>query len=266
MKVLYVKTNSQRSKLYQLRTIIYEENGKKFIKKEAIIEESIAHLKQMKANYEHLKNTIVDPNIRLAKIIHESESSLTFEFIDGVSAEQLFNNAIKEGENSIRKFILTFQDTLEKGFKTKLYNKEYQTDFVDLFGNVNTSKLENKLCFKEVSNIDLIFSNLIYKDNTLYIIDYEWVYNCSLPIDYIIFRAVNEQINICKYTITPELTDLFNSMENHFQNFIVNDKHAFSTVGTKFQKNRLSITHIFKIEKIIFKAQRLYGYFLGQKN
>lgn len=266
MKILYVKTNSQRSKSYQVRTIIYEEKGKKFIKKEALCNESIAHLKKMKANYESFKNTIINSNIRLAEIIDESESSLTFEFIDGISVEQLFNNAIKEGEDSIRNFIRTFQETLENGFKTTLFNKVSQTKFVDLFGSISTSKLENKLCFEEISNIDLIFSNLIYKDNIMYIIDYEWVYDCSVPIDYIIFRAVNHQLSTFKYDIDLGLIDLFYSMENHFQNFIVNDKYSFSMVGPKFQKNRLSITHIFKIEKIIFKVQRLYRYFLGQKN
>ncbi len=266
MKILYVKTNSQRSKHHQLRTIIYEEKGKKFIKKEAIREESIAHLKQMKANYEYLKNTITNSDIRLAEIIDESESSLTFEFIDGISVEQLFNNAIKEGKNSIHEFILTFQGTLEKGFKTKLFNKTCQSEFVGLFGNVNTSKLEDMLCFEDVSNIDLIFSNLIYKNNIMYIIDYEWVYNCSVPIDYVIFRAVNDCLNTYKHNIDSELIDLFNSMENHFQNAVVNDKQSFFVVGPKFQKNRLSIANIFKIEKIIFKVQRLYRYFLGQKN
>lgn len=266
MKILYVKTNSQRSKYHQLRTIIYEEKGKKFIKKEAIREESFAHLKQMKANYEYLKNTITNSDIRLAKIIHESDSSLTFEFIDGVSVEELFNNAIKDGKNSIREFILTFKGTLEKGFKTKLFNKTCQSEFVDLFGNVNTSKLEDMLCFEDVSNIDLIFSNLIYKNNIMYIIDYEWVYNCSVPIDYVVFRAVNDCLNTYKHNIDSELIDLFNSMENNFQNFIVNDKDCLATIGPKYQKNRLSIARILRKEKIIFKVQKLYRYFLPQKN
>jgi len=266
MKILYVKTNNQRSKFYQVRTIIYEEKGKRFIKKEAARRESIAHLKQMKANYESLKKTIINPDIKLAKIIDESDNSLTFEFIDGVSAEQLFNNAIKEGEDSVSKFLLTFQNTLENGFKTELFNNISQKEFVHLFGNVNTSKLKNRVCFENISNIDLIFSNIIYKDSIMYIVDYEWVYNCSVPIDYVIFRAVNYQINSYKHNINQELIEVFSAMEDYFQNTIVNDKNSFAVIGPKFQQNRLSLLSILRKEKLIFKVQRLYRYLLSNKN
>ena len=50
MKVLYVKNGNERSKEFQLKTVIYEENGQKFVKKQALCNEAIPHLKKMKVN------------------------------------------------------------------------------------------------------------------------------------------------------------------------------------------------------------------------
>jgi len=99
MKILYVKNNSERAKELQLKTIIYEENGQKYVKKQASTKEAIPHLKKMKKSYERLSDAIINPKIKLAEIIDESEESLTFEFISGVSLEKKFYDAIKVGEN-----------------------------------------------------------------------------------------------------------------------------------------------------------------------
>ena len=41
MKILYIKNNSERNSAYQLKTLIYEEGGQKYIVKEALSKEAI---------------------------------------------------------------------------------------------------------------------------------------------------------------------------------------------------------------------------------
>ena len=183
MKILYVKNNSERAKEFQLKTVIYEEGGQKFVKKESLRDEAIPHLKKMKESYEKLTASIVDPKIKLAKIIDESQNSLTFEFIDGISLERKFNNALKSGEAESNKIIDEYIELLSRGFKTTIFNSSTMVndEYKKLFGDLDYSELDGKLCFDGISNIDLIFSNIIYKGSEVYLIDYEWIFNLNIP-------------------------------------------------------------------------------------
>ena len=125
MKILYVKNNSERAKAFQLKTIIYEENGQKYIKKQAITKEAIPHLKQMKTNYTKILDSIIDPNVKLAKIIDESEDSLTFEFIEGESLEKkLETTDKKEKKKLINDYISFIKNTTFLFIEASFLNRE----------------------------------------------------------------------------------------------------------------------------------------------
>ena len=233
MKILYVKNNSERAKEFQLKTIIYEENGEKFVKKEALCEEAIPHLKKMKGSYEKLTASIVNPNIKLAKIIDEGADSLTFEFIDGVSLEKRFNDALKLGDNASNDIIDEYMKLLKTGFKTTVFDCSAMVDDVyqQTFGNLDYSKLNDELCFDNIANIDLIFSNIIFKDTDIYLIDYEWVYELNIPIDYIAFRSLQNPNNLLK------------QMEKTFIDEVVVNKNGFYKIQTNYSNPRFNIVH-----------------------
>ncbi|MBA1419392.1 MAG: glycosyltransferase [Epsilonproteobacteria bacterium] len=193
MKILYIKNNSERTKEFQLKTIVYEENGQKYVKKQAIHDASIPHLKRMKENYNRLASSIVDPRIKLAKIIDETENSLTFEFINGVSLEKKYNAAKKLNNHTDNEVISAYIEVLKTGFKTCTFDsKTMVTDtYKTLFSNLDFSDLDGEACFEGISNIDLIFSNIIYKDESIYLIDYEWIYDINLPVKYILYRPLH---------------------------------------------------------------------------
>ena len=203
MKVLYTKTNSERAKRFQLQTIIYEDNGKRFVTKKALSKESIVHLKNMKRNYEKLSNSIIDPKIKLAKIVSETENTLTFEYIDGISLEKKYNDK----ENILD----LYKEILYSGFKTTTFdsNSMVNDKFKQLFGDMDYSSLDGELCFKDISNIDIIFSNILLKDEDIYIIDYEWTFYINIPINYVIYRQT--------YMFTKELTTNNQSQTNNTQ-------------------------------------------------
>jgi len=235
MKILYVKNNSERAKEFQLKTIIYEENGQKYVKKQALNRESIPHLKKMKESYEKITASIINPKIKLAKVVDESENSLTFEFIDGVSLEKKFNDASHLGENAVFKIIEEYIEILNKGFKTTKFNSGTMVsdEYRRLFGELNFSDLDEQYCFDGISNIDLIFSNIIYKDEYIYLIDYEWAYSVHLPINYILYRPIS-MIS----SISNEILDhfsintlIYHRMERHFV-----DKYVMNN-GFYFQKD-----------------------------
>jgi len=228
MKILYVKNNSERAKAFQIKTIIYEENGQKYIKKQAITREAIPHLKQMKINYTKLLENIIDPRVKLAKVIDESENSLTFEFIAGESLEKKFDMASKVEKEALLNDYITL---VKSAFKTTLYKDTFSDDplYQKLFGEQDFSLLSEELCFKNISNIDLIFSNIIYKEEEIYLIDYEWAYETNLPINYIIHRtiAMLPHINNDSKYITKNIL-LYHKMERHFvDNYVMQSGFYF---------------------------------------
>ena len=191
MKILYVKNNSERAKNFQLRTIIYQKDSIKYVKKVAACKEAIPHLKKMKNSYTTLKASIINPKIKLAKIIDEDESSLTFEFIDGESFQKKLHRVIsKDGEYEL--LINEYLKLIESGFKTTLFDSSNMaTDkFRKLFGNLPYSEMDGEVCFDGTSNIDFVFSNIISRGEDIYLIDYEWVYEHSIPLKYILFRSM----------------------------------------------------------------------------
>ncbi len=249
--MLYVKYNSTRIKMFQLKTMIYEENGQKFVKKEALCDEAIPHLMKMKENYKKLKKTIVDPNIHFAKIIAETEKSLTFEFIDGLSMEQCFLNAQQNNTQEADRIIADYISLVKNGFQTKDFvHQNMEENYTQVFGMGEYEKLEGKVCFDRVSNCDLIPSNILYKNNKIYIIDYEWVFDFSVPVEYIYFRGLNlfqDKTLVPKYIDHEILEELFRQ-EDHFILQYVLRKESFYQIQHYYLKNKISIIEELQIK------------------
>jgi len=231
MKILYTKCNSERAKEFQLQTTIFEVDGKKFVKKKALTKEAIAHIDNMKQNREALEGSILDKNLLLVPIVESSKDSITFEFINGES----FDNRLKRvgyDSNEAKEMMQNYQNLLFNGFKsTKFDHTSMVTDkFKEIFGDFDYSDLDNTTCYDGICNLDMIFSNLIYKEDKLYLIDYEWLFNLSLPVEYILYRTYQmvpkEVSNILPIKFKNEI--LFHKMERSFiDNYVMKNSFYF---------------------------------------
>jgi len=244
MKIHYVKINSERARRFQLKTIIYEENGQKYVKKQAMNPDAIVHLKKMKENYSKLTNSIIDKHIKLAKIIDESEDSLTFEFINGISLEKRYNLAKKQNKEETNTLIGYYKELLQTGFKTSTFDSKTMVNktFKTVLGDLDYSRFDGQLCFDSISNIDLIFSNIIFKDDDIYLIDYEWVYDLSIPINFSAFRALHED------------DELHWEMEKHFVFQEVVGEYGFLKLANNYTNKRLTLDEQEKYIKDLYTA------------
>jgi len=248
MKILYVKSNSERDKKYQIQTIVYEENGEKFVKKKALCKEAIPHLLQMKEHYDTLSASIIDPRIHLAKIVEEAYDSLVFEFIDGISMEKRILDAIRSGStDTIKQEIDRYLELLKSGFKTKMTIPQslVTTEGKALFNDLDFAALGTTHCFDQRSNIDLIFSNIIYRDHAVYLIDYEWVFEGSTPVNFALYRAFrslheSHKLSLDHYLTQEELT-LFDAMEKRLIFFEIMGANSFYQYREKFDKVRSNL-------------------------
>jgi len=231
MKVLYVKINSERARKFQLKTIVYEKDGQKFVTKQAMHCDAIPHLKKMKENYSKLTDSIINPRIKLAKIIDEKDDSLTFEFIEGISLQTQVNLAKKQNKQALDRLIENYKNLIQTGFKTTSFDTKNMVtqSFKDLLGDFDYASFDGKQCFDGISNIDLIFSNIIYKDDDIYLIDYEWVYDFNIPVEFSLFRALHED------------NDLHWMMEKHFVFQEVVGQHGFLQIANNYTNKRTTL-------------------------
>ena len=234
MKILYVKNNSERAKEFQLRTTVYEEdNGEKFVTKKALYPEAIPHLKRMKESYTKLTQAIINPKIKLAKIIAETDDSLTFEFIQGESLEKRYNDIKKISASKAEILIDDYFELLKTGFKTTVFDSD--TMLTDthkiLFGDIDYKQFDGKLCFEGISNIDLIFSNILFFEESIYLIDYEWVFDINIFVDYAAYRALHHD------------HDQWYGIEEHFLEEYVVKANGFHKIQHNYLQSRPDIVH-----------------------
>lgn len=246
MKIHYVKNNSERAREFQLKTIIYEENGQKFVKKEALTKEALPHLHKMVESYDKLSASTLNPHIKFAKIVAKNENSLTFEFIEGMSLEQKFQDALCISNDEAQKVIDQYIDVLKNGFQNIPFNSNTMVtdNFKKLFGDIDFSNLDGELCFNGLANIDLILSNIIYKDEDIYFIDYEWTYDIYLPLNHTIYRTLEIVGHLNKnYTSLLKFDNniLFYKMERHFVDTYVM-RNSFYYQKQKYTKMNHLIT------------------------
>ena len=263
MKVLYVKCNSTRIKKFQLKTVIYERDGQKFVKKEALCKDAVPHLMKMKESYTKLLDSVIDPKIHISCIIAETDNSLTFEFIEGESLEQRFLNS-KQNSEKQSEVIENYMTLVKKGFRTKTFDCAVdKMEYTHLFGSENHTHLQGVKAFKTISNADLIPPNIICQDDKFYIIDYEWVFNLSLPVEYVAYRGLNlfyDQGLINQY-IDPKVSQLFASWENHFIFKRVLAEDSFFQIQHYYLKNKLSILdELYKKEQALQHKDREIEY------
>jgi len=235
MKVLYIKNNSERNKAFQLRTTIYEQGGTRYVTKEAITPEARSHIARMKENRKRLSESIVDPSFKLVDIVSETENSLTFAFVEGVSFESMFHQA-EHDLQALKALFERYTSLLHNTFQTTQFDHTVMVteEMKQLFGDLDYSILDGTPCYSGICNIDMILSNLIEKDGDLYLIDYEWAYTLNLPVAYILHRTFQLLPKAYQEKLDANFDHplLYHKMERHFID------HYVMKEGFYFQKNR----------------------------
>jgi hypothetical protein len=112
-------------------------------------------------------------------------------------------------------------------------------EYKKIFGDFDFSEFDGKLCFDKVSNIDLILSNIIYKNDEIYIIDYEWVFNCGLPVEYTLYRTLKYNSLLKE----REYLEKYKDLEEFFITKYVYSK-SFYKYKTQFLKKKRTVDSV----------------------
>ena len=256
MECVYCRNTVSRKKEFQVKTVIYMENGEKKVKKEALYPEGIGHIKNTFENTELLRelyreklsSTSMVENCLISKF-YKKQYSL---------GDKLREYILYKNEPAIRE-LLELWKNLIIGQSENICRFTQTSDFIKVFGNADG--LEGELSTR-ISNIDCNSENIFFlNDGDIKIIDYEWTFDFSIPVDFSLYYVLLDFYEcssdiitwkeLLGYTnINKEKTDIYEKMRTHFYNYICFDKETgvdYRKLGGQF------LTAIYDAKDIIMK-------------
>ncbi|MEE3357592.1 MAG: class I SAM-dependent methyltransferase [Lachnospiraceae bacterium] len=208
--------------------------------KTALLAEGKSHIAGIKTAYDHLTSQYAGSGIEIGPCRPgENKKSVTLDFIPGQNLQRLMEELIIQGRGADVKRIV---DAYTKRILSAATDDFAMTDdFRRVFGG---ARLPEGLKTAKISDIDLIFSNLIIPDEAgddiekivkadWSVIDYEWTFDFPIPVHFILHRCfylATHQLMACPELnfeelikgigISPDESEQYLRMEEYFQNTI----------------------------------------------
>ncbi len=264
--IIYVKLNQDRKREFRLLTQIVEEQDQCLVEKKPMNPDAKPFAEKyiqkgalrISDGYENLPCEVQGDSVR-------------YPFLKGITLHDRIVAWVNEGNiGKIKSALLDFYAVC---FAERKKEKNYQNqEFCEIFGFY-----PGKAHYECISpaNIDLICANVFLEGDKNYIIDYEWVFDFPVPVQFIMWRLLHELYGrIPKLNgLCPEHTmmGLFDIDYSDYEIFIQWTKHfvyeyAGCGVMAKHQKERLDISLPEYVKEDLSKKQiwtKLY-YDLGQ--
>ncbi len=240
----YIKYNRTRREEFQLKTVIY--GNRRQVEKSALTEEGREHIARFTSQYEPLS-----AGNRYLKYLRGEKKdggrTVTFPFLTGRTLLSRLIDEIKNGEVPVD----LIRQTIDVLLASEIGDIEPfapTEEFAGVFGAAEMETLAGgtftgggssdagwQIPCLHVSNIDLLFDNVLLTDDGNYCLDYEWVFDFPVPVDFIryrilfyAYRSFKSLVENCgsldewleKFGISPEARTLYDSMERNFQYYV----------------------------------------------
>lgn len=188
MKILIARCNYSRYPKFRVGTIIYQENNKKLVRKQAFENDATDHLQNIYKAYNLLKNSSID--IYLPNLIRKDKYYLDFEYFPYPSLEKLIEESIiKQTFSNVEKYVRNYLKFIDK-FEIEIKNPYSEKKFEQIFDKEKRYYSKNKEEVIKLGVLDLNFDNVLLNEENFYFIDFEWVFDFPIPKNYIVFRAI----------------------------------------------------------------------------
>ncbi len=249
---IFIKYNKTRREQFQIKTCICQkkrqepnpkrdgqggtsEGEERYVEKAALSLGGMGHIWSFQEKYEKLSRQ--HRILKAAKPEYQEEKNAAFfPYLRGKTWAEQLGEEISGGKLPI--------DTL-KGAMDRLYDVDPESkgdfvrteEFMEVFGEgLEESELalleKDTTC--EVSNIDLLFENILTTEKGDYCLDYEWVFFFPVPEHFVKYRilyyfyeqysSLMRELGLDRileaFQIEPELVEIYQKMEINFQNYV----------------------------------------------
>ncbi len=225
--LIFAKYSYERADSFTLRTDLRKrkETGEWYAKKSPLCPKAEPHVKSISKLSRELDSFYQGSGIEICPCSED----VTFPFVSGQTLQERIESlVIASRHDEIVSLISEYCSRVKKNCKETFRETR---EFRKVFGNV---KLPKGLLCADVSDIDLIFSNIILtENNTWKVIDYEWTFPFPVPLHFILYRAFYfacHQIQPCEVLslsrllqeegITESEQKEYEKMEASFQSYV----------------------------------------------
>ena len=227
----FVKLNSDRVEEFRTITTIKSDG---FVYKSALSPES----------NNHIINMFKESRFKLGKIAYLDceyiDNSIKYKLLEEESLEnRILNSILDDNKEEFYKLMENYYDALFYGsFQSNNYA---DGRFLKVF------KRGSNVTFHchEKSNLDLIFSNIFIIDDEYVAIDYEWIFDFQIPLEYIFYRCLlhyTKTNNVFKEFVSiEEIFNYFNLDSSNFGLFRIWDHNFMDYVFSYLPKPQRSI-------------------------
>jgi len=164
VEVDFVRFSNERTSKYAISTVMCDEDGKRVVKKYPLNSEAYGHIERLADTYKKLADKYSGSDICVCPCRIEKENEMpvaVFDFITGKTLTELLDARVKAGDmDGFNHLVSEFNRRID-------YNSE-----------------------KNISDLDLVFSNVLVDGDKWTIIDYEWVLEEPMDVKYQTYRAL----------------------------------------------------------------------------
>ena len=245
----YAKYSNERAPEFRIRTDILEDGfGRRSVRKCAADPQAGGHIASIYDKYQRLRENFAGTALSVNRCeLREDDAYL--EWLSGDTLEAELDELLDAGQTDafigkIREYFQIFSKG-EEGFRET-------PEFAEVFGRqellsgMNSGAGQRPAAdpgigwkCRPVSDIDMVFANVIHTEQGYTLIDYEWTFDFPVPVKYLQYRCLHyyalgnpkrakllEGMNLNLYDtfgITEQEQKCFEDMETHFQQYILGD-------------------------------------------
>lgn len=226
--VIFSKYSNDRNDNYKIHTdILEDEQGNRYVQKAGASEGGKKHIRYMYETALKLQDMYGASRFTVNQSRLRDEI-LELEYVAGKSMEELLDDylAVKDYESLCATVRSYGQEMRRLAFNTFAPCEDYYKVFGD--DAADAPNYKSMSC----ANIDMIFENLIVRDDSWVVLDYEWTFMFPVPVDFILYRTVHYYVTPDREKIIGDIDlyeilgidrtdcDVYKRMEEHFQAFV----------------------------------------------
>lgn len=182
-KLLYIKYQDYRKPEVDIITSIYEEDGVRFVVKEASSLKAEEHLERIWEFYDRQKEKYQRAGIALNRC-EQQGNHLVFEYLEGKTLQDKVDDLLERGyEEEAKQAFREFFSCVKQLSIKKTF--EDSNSYQQVFGDAKTA---DDYIIPAPANIDFNLDNVMENNNSL--LDYEWTFPFDVPLGYVIWRTI----------------------------------------------------------------------------
>lgn len=258
MKIIYSRMAQGRKRKFQIITRIVSEGGNKYVLKEAACVEAKQHVEDTFRNESIIEDVYGDFLLRGQWV----EGRLVTPFIEGKTMGSRLREYLgkQDGEEKASTLLRQWRNLIignEKNICKFYPSKEFET----VFGEAGDMAGVDATV---ISNFDCSAENIFFlQNNEIKIIDYEWVFPFSIPVDMSFYRVLKMFFE-CNQGLADwkKLLELARVAGNHCAMYdrMIESFSEYTSVDKKKNVNYALLGKRFKTAKILEKNKEIFLY------